>query len=108
MFIFLMGDAYHKLNEHEKEEEILAMGHRLHPNAIMIQQHQAIGAFSQGETDKANEIISEYKSIRQEILHCTEAMISSGIGVIYSSANLMDETEVYYRDAIQKGPENLI
>lgn len=105
---FMMGDAYHKLDEHKKEEEILALGNRHNPNAIMIQQHQAICAFSQGETDKANEIISEYKSIRQEILHCTEAMISSGIGVIYSSANLFDEAEEYYRDAIQEDPENLI
>ncbi len=41
---FLMGDAYHKINEHEKEEKILALGHRMNPNAIMIQQHQAICA----------------------------------------------------------------
>ena len=105
---FLMGDAYHKMNEHKKEEEILALGNRVHPNAIMIQQYQAICAFSKGEADKANEILTEYKSIRQDVLHCTEAMISSGVGVIYSSAGLFDEAEKYYREAIQIEPDNLV
>ena len=35
---FLMGDALHKLGKHEREKEILALGHRLNPNAIMIQR----------------------------------------------------------------------
>jgi len=105
---FLMGDAYHKIDEHEKEEKILALGHSLLPNAIMIQQYQAICAFTKGNADKANEIISEYTSIRQEILHCTEAMISCDLGVIYSSANMFDEAEAYYRDAIQFEPDNLV
>jgi tetratricopeptide (TPR) repeat protein len=104
---FLMGDAYHKINEHEKEEEILALGLRVFPTAIMIMQYQAICAFSKGDTQAAENILIEYKSIRQNILHCTEAMISSGVGVIYSSSGLFDEAESYYRDAIQKDPENL-
>ena len=104
---FMMGDAYHKLGEHKKEEDILKLGNRVHPNAIMIQQHQAICAFSHGDTEKANQILEEYKSIRQNVLHCTEAMISSGIGVIYSSSGLFDEAEKYYREAIQIEPDNL-
>jgi tetratricopeptide (TPR) repeat protein len=104
---FLMGDAYHKINEHNKEEKILALGLRVFPTAIMIMQYQAICAFSKGDTQAAENILIEYKSIRQNILHCTEAMISSGVGVIYSSSGLFDEAESYYRDAIQKDPENL-
>ncbi len=104
---FLMGDACHKLGEHEKEEKILALGHRVYPNAIMIQQHQAICAYSMGETQKAENILVEYKSIRQDVLHCTEAMISSGIGTIYSSSGQFEEAEAYYREAIKNDPENL-
>jgi len=104
---FLMGDAYHKLGEHNKEEEILALGNRVYPNAIMIQQHQAICAFSKGETQKAEEILVEYKSIRQDVLHCTEAMVSSGIGTIYSSSGQFEEAEAYYREAIKNDPEDL-
>ena len=105
---FLLGDAYHKMNEHEKEEKILALGHSLLPYAIYIQQYQAICAFSQGDTEKANEIIAEYKTIRQNVLHCTEAMISTGLGVIYSSSGMLDEAEDFYRQSIELEPENLV
>jgi tetratricopeptide (TPR) repeat protein len=105
---FLMGDTYHQLGEHEKEADVLALGHIVFPNAIYIQQHQAICAFTQGETEKANEIIAEYKNIRQTILHCTEAMVSTGLGVIYSSAGMFDEAEDYYRQSIALEPEKLV
>lgn len=104
---FLMGDAYHKLEQHEKEEKILALGNRVYPNAVMIQQHQAICAFSKGETQKAEDILIEYKSIRQEVLHCTEAMVSSGVGTIYSSSGQFEEAEAYYREAIKNDPGNI-
>jgi len=104
---FLMGDALHKLSDHEREAEILALGHSVYPNAIMIQQYQAICAYSQGRIEEAEDILVEYKSIRQNILHCTEAMISSGIGVIYSESGQFEKAEAYYRDAIKQEPDNL-
>jgi len=103
---FLMGDALHKLGEHEREKEILALGHRVNPNAIMIQQYQAICAYSQGRIEEAEDILVEYKSIRQNILHCTEAMVSSGIGAIYSESGQFEKAEAYYRDAIKQDPDN--
>lgn len=104
---FLMGDALHKIGNHEREKEVLALGHSVYPNAIMIQQYQAICAYSQGRIEEAEEILVEYKSIRQNILHCTEAMISSGIGAIYTESGQYEKAEAYYRDAIKKDPENL-
>jgi len=101
-----MGDALHKLGEHEREKEILALGHRVNPNAIMIQQYQAICAYSQGRKEEAEDILVEYKSIRQNILHCTEAMVSSGIGAIYSESGQFEKAEAYYRDAIKQDPDN--
>jgi TolB-like protein len=103
---FLLGDALHKLGEHEKEKEILALGNRVYPNAIMIQQHQAICAYSHGRIQEAEDILVEYKSIRQNILHCTEAMVSSGIGTIYSQSGQFEKAEAYYRDAMKKDPDD--
>jgi tetratricopeptide (TPR) repeat protein len=102
-----MGDALHKLGEHEREKEILALGHRVNPNAIMIQQYQAICAYSQGRIEEAEDILVEYKSIRQNILHCTEAMVSSGIGAIYSESDQFEKAEAYYRDAIKQDPDDM-
>ncbi len=104
---FLLGTAYHKTNDHKKEAEVLELGRSLFPEAMLIIHYQAICAFSQGEIEKGNNLLSDYKSLRRNILHCTEAMISSDIGAIYSSANLFDEAENYYRNAIQIEPENI-
>jgi len=105
---FLMGDAYHQLDEHEKEAAVLKLGHTVFPYAIMIHQHQAICAFTHGDIEKANEILLEYKSVRQNILHCTEAMVSTGLGVIYSNAGMFDEAEDFYRKSTQLEPDNLV
>jgi len=104
---FLMGDAYHQLGEHEKEEKILALGNRINPNAIMIQQHQAICALTHGETQKAKDIIAEYKSIRSNVLYCTEAMIATGLGEIYAEAGMLEEAEAQYRETLKLEPDNL-
>lgn len=104
---FLMGDALHKLDNHKREAEILALGNRLNPNAVMIQQYQAICALSHGKIEEANEIISEYTSIRHNVLHCTEAMIATGLGEIYSDANMLEEAELHYRETLELEPDNL-
>ena len=103
---FIMGNAYHKLDEHDKEEKVLDLGISLFPDNLYIMQYQAICALSQGELDQADKILSEYKSYRQNVIHCTEAMISSGYGYIYDNAGFMDEAEEYYRKALELDPEN--
>jgi TolB-like protein/Tfp pilus assembly protein PilF len=103
---FLMGNAYHKLGDHSKEENVLDMGINLFPNNLYIMQYQAICALSQGESEKANKILTEYKSYRKNVIHCTEAMISSGLGYIYDNAGMMDEAEEYYRNSLKLEPEN--
>jgi TolB-like protein/Tfp pilus assembly protein PilF len=104
---FMMGIAYHKLNEHDKEEKIAELGLEVYPEAVLIIQNQAICAFSHGETEKAEKILAEYQTMRLEVLHCTEAMISSGVGTIYSSSGLFERAEDYYREATQLEPLNL-
>jgi tetratricopeptide (TPR) repeat protein len=104
---FLMGDVYHKTNDHKKEEDVLELGISLFPEAMLIIHYQTICALSQGETQKAAKLLSEYKSLRQNVLHCTEAMISSGIGNIYTAANMFDEAEDYYRTTMELEPQDL-
>jgi len=107
LFLYiLLGDTYHKLGEHEKEAEVLELGRRLFPEAVIMLQYQIICAMSHGEIEDAEQMIFEYKSMRQNIFHCTEAMIATGIGVIYSEAGLQKEAESYYRKAIEEEPKN--
>jgi tetratricopeptide (TPR) repeat protein len=106
-FYFLLGNTYHKFNEHEKEDEVLELGISLFPDNLYIMQFQAICALSQEELEKADHILSEYKSIRKNVIHCTESMISAGLGYIYENAELMYDAEAYYRKALELEPENL-
>jgi len=100
-----LGDSYHKVNEHKKEKEVYELGLDLFPDFGDIIRQQAICAFSQEDTDKAEVILTKYKSIRKRNLW-SESQILSGVGSIYSEANLFDEAETSYRQALKLDPQN--
>ena len=101
-----LGNSYHQINEHKKEKEVYELGLSLFPDYTRIIQFQAICAFSQGDTDKANEYISKYKFIGENKNLWPESRILSGVGTIYTEANLFDEAERSYRQALELDPLN--
>jgi len=101
-----LGNSYHQVNEHRKEKEVYELGISLFPDYARIIQLQAICALTQGDTDKANEFISNYKSIRKNKNLWHEARILSSVGIIYSEANLFDKAEITYRQALELDPRN--
>ncbi|MCK4993315.1 MAG: tetratricopeptide repeat protein, partial [Bacteroidales bacterium] len=101
-----LGNSYHQVNEHKKEKEVYELGLSLFPDYTRIIQLQAICAFSQGDTDKANEFMSKYKSINKNKYLWPESRILSGVGTIYKGANLFDKAESSYRQALQLDPRN--
>ena len=104
---FPMADACHQLGEHKKEGEVMEEGLSLFPDNLYLLTFQAICALSQGETKKADAILDQYATIRKNVIHCTEANISSGVGYIYYKAGLYKEAEEKFRFALQREPENL-
>ncbi|TFH27213.1 MAG: tetratricopeptide repeat protein [Bacteroidia bacterium] len=101
-----LGDSYHQVNEHKREKEVYELGLSLFPDYTRIIQSQAVCAFSQGDPDKANEFISKYKSITKNKFLWPESRILSGVGTIYTEANLFDEAEYSYRQALELDPRN--
>ena len=101
-----LGDSHHQVNEHKREKEVHELGLSLFPDYTSIIQSQAVCAFSQGDTDKANEFISKYKSIRKNKNLWPESRILSGVGTIYTEANLFDKAEFSYRQALELDPQN--
>jgi tetratricopeptide (TPR) repeat protein len=101
-----LGDSYHKVNEHKKEKEVYELGLDEYPDLGYIIQHQAICAFSQGDTNKAEIYLTKYKSSWKNNNLWSESNILSGVGNIYTEANLFDEAETSYRQALKLDPRN--
>ena len=101
-----LGEAYHKVNEHNREKEVYELGLNIFPDHPWIIQQQAICALSQGDPDKADNLITKYKSITKNKNLWPESRILSGLGYIYSGANLFDETEIKFRQALKLDPRN--
>ncbi|KPL14586.1 MAG: hypothetical protein AMS26_10200 [Bacteroides sp. SM23_62] len=106
LFYMAMGDSYHQLNDHKRENEVYELGLKIFPDHPAITYYQAICALSQGEQKKAEYLISKYKSIRKNSSLWTESRILAVIGYIYSDADLFDEAETHYRRALSLDPGN--
>jgi len=101
-----LGKAYHKVNEHKREKEVYELGLIVFPDHPWIIENQAICALSQGDTDKADNFITQYKSIRKNKSLWPESRILSGVGYIYTEANLFAEAEINFRQALKLDPRN--
>jgi tetratricopeptide (TPR) repeat protein len=102
----LLGDSYHKVNEHNKEIEVYELGLDLFPDYGDIIQHQAICALSLGDIDEADVYITKYISSENNRGLWSESQILSGVGNIYTEANLFDKAEKSYRQALILDPRN--
>ncbi len=102
----VLGNSYHKVNEHKREKEVYELGLSIFPDHPFIIRRQAICAFSQGDLDKAEIFLKKYISIRRSEDLWSEARILSGVGTIYTGANLFDKAELSYRLALELDPRN--
>lgn len=102
----VLGNSYHKVNEHKREKEVYELGLSIFPDHPFIVRRQAICALSQGDTEIADEFISIYKSKRKNIYLWHEARILSSVGTIYTEANLFDKAELNFRQGLELDPRN--
>ncbi len=103
---FMMGDAYHQLGNHERENELYDLGIAVIPQNYWVLEYQAICALARGEKEEAETVLARYQDTRKNVTYCTGAMIFSGMGFIYTKAGMMDEAEEYYRETTVIEPEN--
>ncbi len=101
-----LGESYHQINDHKKEKEIFELGLRIFPEYGRIIQHQAVCAFSQGDTKQAEKLVREFKSVRKNKDQWSDSRILSRIGNIYEEASFFDEAEDHYRQAFKLDPQN--
>ncbi|KPL15309.1 MAG: hypothetical protein AMS23_03250 [Bacteroides sp. SM1_62] len=108
LLYFRLGNSYHHLNNHKREKEVYELGLNVFPDYPTIISYQAICALSQGDMDKAKNLITKYKSIGKNINLWSQSRILSDIGYMYVRADLFDEAEKQLRQALSMDPQNSV
>jgi tetratricopeptide (TPR) repeat protein len=102
-----LGLAYHKTNQYKKEKKLYHKAEQDFPDHPDLINRQTILTLAEGKTKDANKYVEKYKSVLKEN-SASEATIATNLAGIYSEANLPDQAEVYYRQALLLEPENPI
>lgn len=101
-----LGDSYHQINEHKREEEVYKFALNAFPDLPNIRYRQAICALAKGSMEEADVLINKYKSIRKNRSQWSDSHILSSVGYIYSNAYLFEDAEKYLRQALKMEPDN--
>jgi tetratricopeptide (TPR) repeat protein len=104
VYLFALGDSYHKAGDYRKEKKILKIAETYFPDSGNLFFNQAVLALTVGDTITANRYIEKYKLSSREN-GATEGDLIDETGLIYSEAGLFDQAEKYYRQALSMEPE---
>jgi len=100
------GICYHELGQHTKEQEVYELGLGALPDHPEIIYRQAVCALSQGDTIKANLLITRFRSIRN-VEGYTVPYIENWTGSIYQEADYLDQAQKFYQLAIKSEPGDI-
>jgi tetratricopeptide (TPR) repeat protein len=102
----LLGDAYHKIGEHDKEMKTYEVGLNLWPSEEpLIVLSQSVCALSQGDTVISNKYLKKIKTIGQRE-GWSESTILYWLANIHYQANLFNKAEELYRRALSLNHQN--
>jgi tetratricopeptide (TPR) repeat protein len=102
-----LGDAYHKIGEHGKESKIYKDGLDSWPDEKhRIISYQAVCTFSQGDTAKAHELLTEFRTTCKKVKF-SNSRVESDIGLIYQKSYLLGKAQHHYQLAIKSEPSDI-
>ena len=102
---WLLGEAYNKTGQFRKEKKLYREAEHYIPETWLTTR-QALLAFSEKDTIRANRYIEKYLSVKKQN-SSSEADIDEGLGDIYFQAGLIEKAEGYYRKALSLEPGKL-
>ena len=98
--------AYHKLGNHQEEQEVLKMAWTFFPNDPEISYEMLLCSLSEGDTAKANEYFEVYESARRKDLFWTHTEAIHRLAHQYDRASMEDEAERIWREVIKSEPHS--
>ncbi len=102
----ILGNAYHELDEHDKEIEVYEKGLTVLPDHPSIIRRLAIEYITRGNTAQANIYLKKYESKREE-QGWPQSRIMRSLGYIYQSADKLKNAEEFFRSALDMEPEQV-
>lgn len=90
---YRLGEAYHQVGNHDKEQEAYKVGLSNMPNNYHIVFGQGTCALSRGDTAAAKGFIARYKSLCKEERFFSEDRTTHRLGHMHANAGLYEEAE---------------
>jgi len=102
----LLGNSYHYLGQHKKEQKIFEEGREMWPQQKSTFDYwQAVCAISTGDSTQANFYMEEIRLMTEQ-KGWPEANLWLWYAGIYEWAESYDEAEYYFRKALSLKPDN--
>jgi tetratricopeptide (TPR) repeat protein len=100
------GLSLHKLGQYKKERDLYEQAEKYLPDNPWIITLQAVLAFAEKDTARANGHIERYKAYKKKNSQ-SEASTEQGLGDIYCHAGMLEKADGYYHRALFLEPENV-
>src|ERR1035437_6231896 len=100
------GQALHMAGQYDKEKKLYDQAEKFKPDAPWLLTQQAVLAFTEKNTERANIYIEKYIAYKKKTLQ-SEAATEQGLGDIYYQAGMMEKADGYYHRALSLEPENV-
>ena len=95
----ILAGCYHETKQYKKEEQLYKDTEVYFPDKTSILKRRASLALCMGDTASASRLIEKYLA-KLRLNSTNEADIAYNMAEIYAGTNLNDETEKYYRKAL--------
>ncbi|MFN8254483.1 MAG: hypothetical protein U0W24_02260 [Bacteroidales bacterium] len=102
---FSPGYALFKTGQYKKARELFDQAEKIIPDHPWVSTYQAVLAFIDKDTARANDYIEKYKVYKKKNLH-SEAATEQGLGDIYCQAGMLEKADGYYHKALLLEPKN--
>jgi tetratricopeptide (TPR) repeat protein len=100
------GFALHRSSQYKKEKKFWDMAEKYQPESPWMLTGQAVLAFTEKDTVKANSYIEKYKAYEKKNSQ-SEAATDQGLGDIYWQSGMLEKADEYYQKALTLEPSNV-
>jgi tetratricopeptide (TPR) repeat protein len=94
-----LGYAYHQTGQHRKEEKLYKKADKDFPEETSLVWRKAILYLTIGDTDRADELLKQYREIYKENSF-SESALERNLGWAYTQAGMPDKAEESFRRSV--------